>query len=757
MLNALRQIVQAVNDASNLDEALQLIVRQVKASMSTDVCSIYLRQDSSRRYRLMATHGLNPSAVGRVTMSTNEGLVGMVADRAEAVNIENVDKHSRNLYFPETGEERYASFLGAPIIHNGEVLGVLVVQKSEAHRFGESDEAFLITVSAQLAIRLAHANLTDTLGRVEAKTDAHQDTFFEGASGASGVAVGTAVAVVTGKDLSAIKPRQTDNIDHEVDRFAQSVAQVREQISAQADSLASRLNKEERELFNVYQRMLDDNALGGEIIERIKQGYTARSSIAWVVNQHVQTFRGMTDEYFRERAIDLIDLGTRVLTALEQSSAPVQGYSDNTVLVGEEITASMITMVPAEQLVGLVAVKGSRNSHGAILARALGVPTVVGVEELSYGVLDQREVIVDGYEAKVYVDPNQALKFKYEQIAREDREMGERYQSLRDEPGVTLDGHRVSLLLNTGLSLDLARAADVGADGVGLYRSEMPFMAADRFPSEEEQRVSYQQHLDAFKDKPVTIRTLDIGGDKPLPYFPIQEDNPFLGWRGMRVTLDHPEIFLMQVRAMLKASVGRNNLRILLPMITSLREYERGYALIRQAHLELIEEGLAVRMPQVGVMIEVPAAVYQAKELAKRADFLSVGSNDLVQYLLAVDRSNARVAPLYSSFHPAVIAALKSIVKSAHKYDCSVTVCGEIAGDPLMATLLIAMGYDGLSMNATSLPRIKSLIRQIDLRQVQVWLKEIKVMEDAKQVERHVIKRMSELGVDPVLYRGTRR
>jgi len=757
MLTALRQIVQAVNDASNLDEALQLIVREVKASMSTDVCSIYLKERQGQRFRLMATSGLNPSAVGLVSMDVDQGLVGMVANRAEAVNIESVSSHSRNLYFPETGEEQFSSFLGAPIIHNGEVLGVLVVQKRTGTRFDEASEAFLITISAQLAARISHATLTGTIGNLDTLQSKGSDTSFSGASGAPGVAIGTAIAIVPAGDLAAIKPRKAKDQAYELDRFDQSVTLVRGQIERQAEQLAERLNKEERELFNVYQRMLDDNALGGEIRSRIEQGYDARSSVAWIVHQHVQTFKQMTDEYFRERAVDLSDLGARVLAALDQSHQPVKGFPDSTILVSEELTASMITMVPADKLVGLVSSKGSLNSHGAILARALGIPTVLGVEELPYDALDQRQVIVDGYEATVFADPSDLLMRKYHAVQKEDDALALKFESLKDEPAETKDGVRISLLVNTGLSLDIARASNVGADGVGLYRSEMPFIAADRFPSEEEQRVIYEQQLRAFQGKPVTIRTLDIGGDKSLPYFPISEDNPFLGWRGIRVTLDHPEIFLMQVRAMMKASMGLDNLRILLPMVTELREYERAHALIRQAHLELIEEGFEVKFPKVGVMIEVPAAVYQAGEFAKRADFLSVGSNDLIQYLLAVDRSNARVAQLYSGYHPAVLAALRAIVKAANKHDTPVTICGEIAGDPVAASLLLAMGYTGLSMNATSLPRIKSLVRQLNFKDAKEWLKEARKMEDARQIRKHLNARLKEVGVESVLVRGSER
>ena len=286
---------------------------------------------------------------------------------------------------------------------------------------------------------------------------------------------------------------------------------------------------------------------------------------------------------------------------------------------------------------------------------------------------------------------------------------------LRDKPCVTLDGHKVSALVNTGLMTDVVRSLSHGAEGVGLYRTEVPFMINDRFPSEQEQRACYREQLEAFAPGIVTMRTLDIGGDKCLSYFPIHEENPFLGWRGIRVTLDHPEIFLVQVRAMLKASEGLDNLRIMLPMISNVSEVEEALHLIYRIYHEVRSEGVDIQMPQVGVMIEVPSAVYQVKELAERVDFLSVGSNDLTQYLLAVDRNNPRVASLYHSFHPAVLQALKKIAVDAKEVGSKLSICGEMAGDPAGAVLLIAMGYDALSMNAANLPRVKAVVREITM------------------------------------------
>ena len=394
-------------------------------------------------------------------------------------------------------------------------------------------------------------------------------------------------------------------------------------------------------------------------------------------------------------------------------------------MVSDELTPTMLGEVPREKLLGLVSVKGSGNSHVAILARAMGIPTIMGVLDMPLNRLDGKDLIVDGYNGELFVSPSKRLKHYYRQIVEEEKLLDQGLEKLKDLPCETTDGHVISAWVNTGLMTDVVRSINQGAEGVGLYRTEVPFMINERFPSEQEQIICYREQLEAFAPNYVTMRTLDIGGDKSLPYFPITEENPFLGWRGIRVTLDHPEIFLVQMRAMLKASVGLDNLRIMLPMVSSVNEIEEALHLIYREYHEIRAEGFDVTMPQIGVMIEVPGAVYQVKEFADRVDFLSVGSNDLTQYLLAVDRNNPRVAPLYHSFHPAVLRALYSIAKDAKEMSIQLSICGELAGDPAGAVLLMAMGYDALSMNASNLLKVKSVIRGIDLNWAKALLENV--------------------------------
>ncbi|MFT5083652.1 MAG: phosphotransferase system enzyme I (PtsP) [Lentisphaeria bacterium] len=731
MLNSLRQIVQEVNSASDLPTVLKIIVRRAKKAMKADVCSVFLRNHEGL-YVLMASEGLNPASIGKVSMAKNEGLVGYVAMREEPINLEDAESHAKFQYFPETGEEKVSSFLGSPIIHQRQVLGVLVVQREQRQRFDEGDEAFLVTMSAQLAGVIAHAEATGALRSIGQKREAR----FAGVPGASGVAIGCCVVSSPLADLNSVPYQECENLDVELKFFQKCLSAVREDVKTLSIELESRLNKEERVLFDAYLGMLDDQSLGGEVREKISSGLSAQYAWSQVILEHVSTFNSMSDAYLRERASDVRDLGSRVLAYLQQSSPHARAYPDNAILVGEDLTASVLTEVPQGKLVGIVSVRGSSNSHIAILARSMGIPTVMGAVDLPFTQLDGHELIVDGYRGSVYADPSESLRLQYQELIEEDKLLAAGLEPLKDLPCETTDHHRVALWVNTGLKADAIISIERGAEGVGLYRTEVPFMLRDRFPSEEEQRMVYREQLEAFAPHIVTMRTLDIGGDKSLPYFPITEDNPFLGWRGIRVTLDHPEIFLAQVRAMLKASEGLDNLRIMLPMISSVAELEIAQMLIYRAYDELLEEGYALAMPPIGVMVEVPAAVYQAKEFAARVDFISVGSNDLTQYLLAVDRNNPRVADLYHSLHPAVLRALQKIVDDAHSEGVSVSICGELAGDPVAAMLLVAMGFDVLSMSASNLLRVKSVIRAVSLEQSEKLLAEVIQMPDSESINR---------------------
>ncbi|MEE8059735.1 MAG: phosphoenolpyruvate--protein phosphotransferase [Pseudomonadales bacterium] len=578
---------------------------------------------------------------------------------------------------------------------------------------------------------------------------------FKGVAGAPGVAIGQAMVVTSPADLYAVPAKRCKDIEGELEFFHECLEAVREDIKALGRKLSANLAPEEQALFDVYLRMLDDNALAAEVYERIRAGEWAQGALSHVILKHVHTFEVMDDPYLKERATDVKDLGRRVLMYLQEANAGPVDYPKRTILVGEELTASMLGEVPTENLAGLVSVQGSGNSHVAILARSMGIPTVMGALDLPFTQLEGNEIILDGYNGHVYFNPSTELFNRFQSIYEEELQFSKGLEALKDLPCITTDGHRVPLWVNTGLQADIARSLDRGAEGVGLFRTEVPFLLRERFPSEEEQRKIYREQLEAFAPMPVTMRTLDVGGDKSLPYFPIKEDNPFLGWRGIRVTLDHPEIFLVQVRAMMKANAGLGNLRIMLPMISSVPELEEALELIYRAHDELVEElGFDLELPEMGVMVEVPAAVYQARALAKRVGFLSVGSNDLTQYLLAVDRNNARVADLYQAYHPAVLQALKKVVDDGHAEGRKVGICGELAGDPAAAILLMAMGYDVLSMSAANLLKVKSVIRSISMTRAQEVLAEVMTMESAVHVREFMEQAVVDAGGQRLLRLG---
>ena len=747
MLNTLRKIVQEVNAAKDLKAALGIIVQRVREAMDSQVCSVYLLDPETNRFVLMATEGLNKKAIGKVSMAPNEGLVGLVGTREEPLNLEHASEHPRYRYFAETGEERYASFLGAPIIHHRKVMGVLVIQQKEQRKFDEGEEAFLVTMSAQLAGVIAHAEATGSIRGLGKLGKGIQEAKFVGVPGSPGAAVGTAVVVLPPADLDVVPDKTVDDIAAELRLFNSALEGVRADMRALSAKMATQLRPEERALFDVYLMMLEDAALGNEVVKIIRTGQWAQGALRTVIGEHVNRFELMDDAYLRERASDVKDLGRRLLAYLQQERQQTLVYPDNCILVSEELSPAMLGEVPEGKLVGLVSVQGSGNSHVAIFARAMGIPTVMGAVDLPYSKIDGIQLIVDGYHGEVFTNPSEVLRKQYADVVEEERQMAQGLDALRALPCETPDGYRMPLWVNTGLLADVKRAQERGAEGVGLYRTEVPFMIKERFPSEKEQLAIYREQLAAFHPLPVTMRSLDIGGDKALSYFPIKEENPFLGWRGIRVTLDHPEIFLVQTRAMLKASEGLNNLRILLPMISGTQELEEALHLIHRAWGEVRDEGTDVPMPPVGVMIEIPAAVYQTRELARQVDFLSVGSNDLTQYLLAVDRNNPRVADLYDFFHPAVLQALCKVVADAHAEGKPVSICGEMAGDPSAAVLLMAMGFDSLSMNATNLPKVKWLLRQISSTRAKELLAQVLTIDNPQVIHSTLHLALSNLGL----------
>ena len=736
MLSSLRTIVQEVNSARSLSEVLSIIVKEVRDAMSAGVCSVYLFDEADQSYVLMATEGLRQESIGKVRMAMREGLVGLVAAKEEPLNLQDADQHPNFAYFEETGEAPFHSFLGVPIIHHRKVLGVLVLQQETRRRFASEEEAFVVTVCAQLSGAIAHAEATGALRQLaSAGRGKSKEAVFPGIPSSSGVGIGRVVLVTSSSDLKMVPERLTDNPSAEVKLFREALKATKRDMRNLGNGLSGKLSAEEFALFEVYIRLLDDRVLINEVISAIKLGQAAPSAWSTVILKHVRTFQKMDDPYLRERAADVNDLGVRVLEYLQAKDKDRAPMPRRIVLVGEDLSATALADIPVHRLVGIISLKGSSNSHMAIVGRALGIPTVMGAINLPWVELEGQELIVDGSTGDVISRATRSVRRHYVQRQREEKLFNKDLEKLRDIPCHTPDGIRFALWVNTGLRQDTARSLKSGAEAVGLFRTEIPFLMRTSFPTEDEQIEIYREQLSDFAPRPVTMRTLDIGGDKDLPYFPIEEENPFLGWRGIRISLDHPEIFLVQIRAMLRASEGINNLRIMLPMISNVPELDRALQLIERAYQELTqEEGYTIKRPLIGAMIEVPAAVYQVKEIGRRVDFMSVGTNDLTQYLLAVDRNNPRVADLYHTLHPSVLRALKQIYDQASSVNCQLSICGEMAGDPLSTVILLGLGYETFSMSASSLLRVKSILLNVSRKDAKLLSKKALKMSSSKEI-----------------------
>lgn len=751
LIRTLQNIVQDINTTNSVDEALGVLLKGVRSTFYVDAVNIYLAEGEGERkcFVLRATEGLNDRAVGRVKMAVGEGLVGTVAQRSEPLNTDDAPHHPNFKYFPEAGEDTLNSFLGVPIIYFGDVQGVLVVQQQQPRLFDEDQIAFLMTLAAQISGGITQAINKDEVGDKKRTRllNFTEPTRIQGLAGARGVSVGQAVVVYAQADIDAVPNRASQDIDADIDTFKSAVTKTQAYITRMRKRMQGVLPKGEIVLFDAYAMMLDGGSLIDDTISHIRSGQWPQGALRKAIEDHVRVFMDMDDAYLRQRADDIKDLGQLLLRSLQDKKREKQIWPDKTVLVGANISATQLAEVPHAKLAGVVCLHGSGTSHVAILASAMGVPAVMGVKDLSLSQMDERAVVVDGYAGYIIVDPSWALKREYTRLIKQESDQNKALEALRDEPATTTDGFNCALFVNTGLVSDIGPSLRAGAQGIGLYRTEVPFQVRTRFPSEDEQKEIYREVLASFSGKPVVIRTLDIGGDKPLEYFPIKEDNPFLGWRGIRVTLDQPELFLNQVRALLKANDGLNNLQILLPMIGDITQVIQAKKLIQRAHKEINDEGFFVAMPRIGAMIEVPSAIYLMEAMANYVDFFSVGTNDLTQYLLAVDRNNERVAKLYDSLHPAVLKAVKDIAQTAQRCEKSLSICGEMAGNPLSLLCLLGMGINNFSMNAGGLLRAKKVIRSVSSERTHQVLAHVMTLNDAESIREFLTQELDELGL----------
>ncbi|OAT30172.1 phosphocarrier protein kinase/phosphorylase [Buttiauxella brennerae ATCC 51605] len=747
MLTRLREIVEKVASAPRLNEALDILVTDICLAMDTEVCSVYLADHDRRCFYLMATRGLKKPRGRTITLAFDEGIVGLVGRLAEPINLADAQKHPSFKYVPAVKEERFRAFLGVPIIQRRQLLGVLVVQQREHRQYDESEESFLVTLATQMAAILSQSQLTALFGQ-------YRQTRIRALPASPGVAIAEGWMDSTVPLMEQVSEASTLDTTLERERLTAALEEASNEFRRYSKRFAAGAQKETAAIFDLYSHLLTDARLRRELFEEVDKGSVAEWAVKKVIEKFAEQFASLTDGYLKERAGDLRTLGQRLLFHLDDTIQSPNTWPERFVLVADELSATTLAELPQNRLVGVVVRDGAANSHAAIMVRALGIPTVMGAD-IQPSVLHRRTLVVDGYRGELLVDPETVLLQEYQRLITEENELTRLVEDDVDQPAALKSGERVQVMLNAGLSPEHEQLLGSRIDGIGLYRTEIPFMLQSGFPSEEEQVAQYQGMLQMFNEKPVTLRTLDVGADKQLPYMPISEENPCLGWRGIRITLDQPEIFLVQVRAMLRANAATGNLSILLPMITSIDEIDEARRLIDRAGREVEEVlGYELPKPRIGIMVEVPSMVFMMGHLASRVDFISVGTNDLTQYLLAVDRNNTRVASLYDSLHPAMIRALSHIAKEAERNGIDLCLCGEMAGDPMCVALLVGMGYRHLSMNGRSVARVKYLLRHISLEEVQLLAQRSLEAQLATEVRHQVASFMERRGMGGLIRGG---
>ncbi|HHG0472569.1 TPA: phosphoenolpyruvate--protein phosphotransferase [Proteus mirabilis] len=729
MLTRLREIVEKVAMAASLLEALELLVKETCQAMHTDVCSIYLADIPHRCFYLMATKGLKKPKGRAVSLSFDEGVVGEVGRLSELINLADIREHPNFTYLPQVKEDDLRAFLGVPIVYRRQLLGVLVVQQKERRLFNESEESFMVTLATQLGAILSQVQTKGLFGQ-------YRQSRIKALSVSTGVVMAYGWQEMSQPTLEHVFKASALDIKSELNRLTVALEDATSECRRFSKRFMANSQKESAAIFDLYSHLLNDPQLRQQMTGVIQQGYVAEWAVKVVIENFSAQFSSLKDSYMRERASDLKALGQRLLFHLDDDLSTTNTWPDRFILVADELSANLLAELPEQQLVGVIVRDGATHSHSAILVRAMGIPAIMGAD-IQPELLHNRMLILDGYRGEIFIEPEPFIMQEYRQIIDEERVLSQLAEEQLEQQAVLKNGESISVQLNAGLSIKYEQRISVGIDGVGLYRTEIPFMLQSGFPSEDEQKNRYREILSFFPNKPVVLRALDIGADKQLPYMPINEENPCLGWRGIRILLDQPEIFLIQLRAMLKANLEFKNLKILLPMVTSIDEIEEAKALLLRACAEVSREmKCECTLPPVGIMLEVPSLVFMLPQLAHRVDFISIGTNDLTQYLLAVDRNNTHVALLYDNLHPALLRSLNIIALECQRYQLPVSVCGEMAGTPMGALLLIGLGFRQLSMSGRSLPRVKYLLRHLDPAILQPFMQQVLKAETAIEIKK---------------------
>jgi phosphotransferase system enzyme I (PtsP) len=718
-------MAEPVSPQARLDRIVVLIAANVVA----EVCSVYVLRDDNT-LELFATEGLNREAVHLTRLRADEGLVGLIASTAEPLALSDAQTHPAFSYRPETGEEIYHAFLGVPLLRAGNTLGVLTVQNKTYRVYSEEEIEALQTTAMVLSEMIASGEL-DGLGSQAASAN-RRAVMARGLALSDGIGLGH---VVLHEPRLVVKTLIAENVDREVGRLDAAIGSVRSAIDALVERGDRIGTAESREVLETVRMFAHDQGWLRRMREAVASGLTAEAAVERVQSDNRARMLRQSDPYLRERLHDLDDLANRLLRALiGPGAAGTAALPENAILVARTMGPAALLDYDAGTLRGIVLEEGGPTSHVAIVARALGIPAVGEVENATALCEAGDAIIVDGVAGEIHVRPGPEIESSYAEMVRLRARRQEQYRALRDVPAITRDGVRVGLNLNAGLLIDFSHLEETGAEGVGLFRTELQFMVAQRMPSAAEQQALYRQAFQVSGGRPVTVRTLDIGGDKILPYMAkLEEENPALGWRAIRIGLDRPALLRMQLRALLKAAEGRP-LKIMFPMVATVHEFTQAREIVEREKAHLARHGYKLPSPcELGAMVEVPSLLFQIDEIAQEADFLSVGSNDLIQFLFAVDRENRRVADRFDPLSVAALRAFRLIAERANAAGCPVTVCGEIGGRPLDAMALIGLGFRNLSMSPAAIGPLKAMVLSLDAGAVaRVIESEMATMHDGQ-------------------------
>jgi len=710
----LRRLREVMAEPVSAQERLDKIVVLIAANMVAEVCSVYvLRVDGT--LELYATEGLKREAVHQTVLNADEGLVGLVASEANPINLSEAQAHPAFSFRPETGEEIYHSFLGVPILRAGNTLGVLVVQNRARRTYTEEEEEALQTTSMVLAEMIASGELS-ALARPGAEPAARHATHVTGTSLSDGIALGH---VVLHEPRVVITNVIADDVPRELKRLDAAIATLRADLDRLVEHRDVADGGEHRDVLEAYRMFSYDQGWLRKIREAVSTGLTAEAGVERVQSDTRARMLRASDHYLRDRLHDLDDLANRLMRVLSgKDHAPAREHlPENAIIVARAMGPAALLDYDRKRLRGLVLEEGGPTSHVSIVARALGIPTVGEIDNATGMAETGDAIIVDGTTGQVHMRPPPDIEAAYAERVKLRARRQAQYRALRDRPCMTKDGQEVALLINAGLAIDLPHIEETGAGGIGLFRTELQFLVANTLPRTNEQLALYRAVLDAAGKRPVTFRTLDIGGDKVLPYMRnVEEENPALGWRAIRLGLDRPGLLRSQVRALLRASGGRQ-LRLMFPMIAMVEEFDQAKSLVEVELTHLRRHGHALpERVEIGTMLEVPSLLFQLDELFERVDFLSVGSNDLMQFLYAADRGNSHVASRFDPLSTPVLRALKDIVDRGRKHGKPVALCGELASQPIGALALTILGYRALSVSPSAVGPVKALLIDLDCR-----------------------------------------